>query len=135
MKLSTTSTGFFAVLLLFSSCEYYSEVYTNNESISTSVYKGYDGDNYEIVNGEYQPVMVDYVQNGLSFDIVNSGNLPAYDIEIEVSVFTDKFNELYESINLDMLNGKETQRLNVDRILVDEYFVDYTINVYWYSDE
>lgn len=135
MKFFTQLTGFLIVSFLIVSCEYSAEVYTINETISSDVYHIVDETKFEQIEDRAQPVEIKYVHNNLSFDVANSGNAIAYNVEVEVSVITDKINETIEILYLDELKPKEIRRMHMKRILIDEYFKEYYINVYWDSED
>lgn len=119
------------LLLLLASCEQYSEVYTTNESFNNFDVKMIDSDHYEIVNGEIVFEEYKYYFNSFSFDVINSGNTDAYNVEVEVTVFTKNNQEIKETVNIDALYQKEIHRVNIEKALKEDYFDDYVINVYW----
>lgn len=135
MKLFTQLTGLLATILLISSCEYSPEVYTLNEKITSDVFSVQDVTKQELIDGDLKAAEKTYVHNNLSFDVANSGNSSAYNVEVEVTVVTDKTNETTEILSLGELKSKEIRRMFVEEILLDEYFKEYYINVYWDEDD
>lgn len=125
--------GILFLSIIASSCEYTAEVYSTNENMYYSVIEGYDDGEFDIIHGDIVFRKVDYVFNTLTFDVVNGGNLDAYDIEIDVVITTDKSGEFYESYYIEWLPEGDSERITVDITLKDEYFEDYTIDVYWYE--
>jgi hypothetical protein len=135
MKLYTQITGLLAFSLFVISCEQSAEVYTSNEKISSEVFNITNSTEDIRDDGKNQPTETAYVHNNLSFDVANSGNSSALNVEIEVTIVTNKMNETTEILFLGELKPKEIRRMYVEKILIDEYFEEYYINVYWDEDD